>query len=72
MKDFQSISKSQVFTREQLKAIRGGDGGYYGGGGNYKCCTSDYSVCGQCDSNGNGGCQGNGVAVYCVPGSIIN
>lgn len=39
MKDFQSIPKNQIFTREQLRAIRGGDDGYYGGGGgNYQCC----------------------------------
>ncbi len=55
MKDFQSIPKSQVFTREQLKAIRGGDGYYDGGlgpctetctnGGSTTSCSSSTGDC---------------------------
>ncbi len=52
MKDFQSIPKSQIFTREQLKAIRGGDDStYYGDSSGGSCCmtavgnVSTYRVC---------------------------
>ncbi len=48
MKDFQEIPKSQIFTREQLKAIRGGDDGYYGG---HRCDDwrySDTTTCLNC------------------------
>ncbi|WP_419803531.1 hypothetical protein [Mucilaginibacter sp.] len=67
MKDFQSIPKSQIFTREQLKAIRGGDDTTYYGDGNKcdtgcvtnidctgtKCTTCDNVANGRHDSKGN-------------------
>jgi hypothetical protein len=39
MKNLQSIPKSQIFTREQLKAIRGGDD--YGYGDSCCCAHTD-------------------------------
>lgn len=67
MKDFQSIPKSQIFTREQLKAIRGGDDTtYYGDAA--RCLNSvpcyytespGNTVGGYCETNSNNKCVCN-------------
>jgi len=66
------LGASELLTREQLKNVMGGDGSGGGSGGScqyfeycYKCCTPNYSLCGQCNSQGYGKCLGNGVAVMC-------
>lgn len=52
-----------MLSRDEMKKIMAGsscNGWFYC----TKCCTPDYSLCGQCNSIA-GGCQGNGVLVSC-------
>lgn len=72
MKNFKEISKSQIFTREQLKAIRGGDGydDYYGsgsgsGGQKAMCCSLTRDLCGHCGYDVHACNDGYGVLTSC-------
>lgn len=59
----EQLSNSELLTREQMKnVLRSTIGGTVSVC--YQCCTSDFSLCGQCNTQGSGGCQGNGVPVF--------
>jgi len=73
------LGATEMLTRAQLKNVLGGeveltvapgDSGECSAWHNscYMCCTSDYRLCGQCNSSGNGGCMGNGVPTACWHG----
>ena len=67
------MEKFQKLSRAEMRNVKGGvDAPPGGGGGNtycYKCCSDlTLKTCGQCNSSGNGQCQGNGVAVGCYCG----
>jgi hypothetical protein len=57
------LTSSEMLTREQMKNVLRST---VGGTTNvcYQCCTPDFSLCGQCNYQGNGGCQGNGKALF--------
>jgi hypothetical protein len=66
------MEQFKKLSRAEMKNVKGGvqqppgGGGGGGGGGCYQCCTPDLSLCGHCDTSGNGECEGEGVVYKCV------